>query len=110
MEVSMVSAIATQHRHISETQPKAAKPNAADSPGKSAASVGHRAKAMVAETGDTDPGAQGRAASRIARMDLTLLSPVPPAAETPAEETPAVETPAEEMPAEETPVVETTVE
>ncbi|WP_245435886.1 hypothetical protein [Mesorhizobium tamadayense] len=44
-------------------------------PGKSADSVGHLAKASVLETGDTEPGAQGRAASRIARMDLTLLPP-----------------------------------
>ena len=83
----MVSAIATQHRHIPETQPKAAKTNSGEelSPGKSADSVGHRAKAMVLETGDSEPGAQGRAASKIARMDVTLLSPVPPAAEETAE-------------------------
>jgi len=38
---------------------------------------------MVAETGDTDPGAQGRAASTIARMDITVLTPPPE--EAPAE-------------------------
>lgn len=42
-------------------------------PGKSAESVGHLAKASVLETGDSEPGAQGRAASRIARMDVTVL-------------------------------------
>ncbi|AZO75478.1 MAG: hypothetical protein E5V92_24020 [Mesorhizobium sp.] len=42
-------------------------------PGKSAESVGHLAKASVLETGDTEPNAQGRAASRIARMDVTVL-------------------------------------
>ncbi|WP_189521210.1 hypothetical protein [Mesorhizobium sp. M1B.F.Ca.ET.045.04.1.1] len=42
-------------------------------PGKSAESVGHLAKASVLETGDSEPGAQGRAASRIARMDVTAL-------------------------------------
>jgi hypothetical protein len=71
----MVSAIGNQHRQ--ETQPKLAKtePGELFAPGKSAASVGHRAKAMVAESGDTDPGAQGRAASTIARMDITVLTP-----------------------------------
>ncbi|WFP74277.1 hypothetical protein [Mesorhizobium sp. WSM4906] len=44
-------------------------------PGKSAESVGHLAKASVLETGDSEPGAQGRAASRIARMDVTVLAP-----------------------------------
>src|SRR5437899_4312878 len=44
-------------------------------PGKSAESVGHLAKASVLETGDSEPGAQGRAASRIARMDVTVLPP-----------------------------------
>ena len=52
-------------------------------PGKSADSVGHRAKAMVADTGDTDPNSQGNAASKIARMDITVLTPPPE--ETPAE-------------------------
>lgn len=44
-------------------------------PGKSAESVGHLAKASVLETGDSEPDAQGRAASRIARMDVTVLPP-----------------------------------
>ena len=83
----MVSAIATQHRHVPETQTKAAKPNSGEEflPGKSADSVGHRAKAMVLETGDSEPGAQGRAASTtIARMDITVLAPtLPPADEPP---------------------------
>ncbi|WP_434722128.1 hypothetical protein [Mesorhizobium sp. RIZ17] len=52
------------------------KPQAASEtfPGKSAESVGHLAKASASETG-TEPNAQGKAASRIARMDLTVLSP-----------------------------------
>ena len=76
----MVSAIASQHRHVPETQPKAAKPSAGEevSPGKSADSVGHRAITAVLESGDVEPGAQGRAASLINRMDVTVLSPVPP--------------------------------
>ncbi|MDX8478600.1 hypothetical protein RFN28_08905 [Mesorhizobium sp. VK24D] len=44
-------------------------------PGKSAESVGHLAKVSVADTGNSEPGAQGRAASRIARMDITVLPP-----------------------------------
>ena len=81
----MVSAIATQHRHVLEIQPKAGKRKQAKdfAPGKSADSVGQRAKAMVAETGDMEPGAQGRAASKIARMDVTLLSPPLPETEEP---------------------------
>ncbi|MDX8535835.1 hypothetical protein RFM41_33035 [Mesorhizobium sp. VK25A] len=43
--------------------------------GNSAESVGHLAKASVSETDASDPNAQGKAASRIARMDLTVLSP-----------------------------------
>ena len=79
----MVSAIGNQHRQ--ETQPKPAKtePGELFAPGKSADSVGHRAKAMVAETGDTSSSAQGAAASKIARMDITVLTPPPE--ETPAE-------------------------
>ncbi len=71
----MVSITATQHRHVSDA-PKA-KPKAGEdfSVGKSAESVGHRAKAVVTETGDIEPGAQGRAASTIARMDVTVLTP-----------------------------------
>jgi hypothetical protein len=81
----MVSAIGNQHRQVPETQLKPAKPETSEgfAPGKSADSVGHRAKAMVAETGDTGSNAQGRAASTIARMDITVLTP--PAEETPAE-------------------------
>ena len=81
----MVSAIGNQHRQVPETQPKPAKtdPGEGFAPGKSADSVGHRAKAMVAESGDTDPGAQGRAASTIARMDITVLTP--PSEEPPSE-------------------------
>lgn len=44
-------------------------------PGKSAESVGHLAKASVSGTDAGEPNAQGKAASRIARMDLTVLSP-----------------------------------
>ena len=61
----MVSITATKHRQIPDPQPKPPKATAGQNfaPGKSAESVGHRAKAMVAETGDMNPGAQGRAAS-----------------------------------------------
>ncbi|WP_457151859.1 hypothetical protein [Mesorhizobium sp. P5_C1] len=78
-EGAMVSAIASQHRQVPDTQLKATKPETVEgfAPGKSADSVGHRAKAMAAETGDTDPNAQGGAASRIARMDITVLTPPP---------------------------------
>ncbi|TIS53294.1 hypothetical protein [Mesorhizobium sp.] len=81
----MVSAIASQHRQVPENQLKAPKPETGEgfAPGKSADSVGHRAKAMVAETGDTNPNAQGSAASKIARMDITVLTP--PADEPPSE-------------------------
>jgi len=84
-EESMVSVIASQHRQVPETQLKAVKPETGEgfAPGKSADSVGHRAKAMVAETGDTSSSAQGAAASKIARMDITVLTPPPE--ETPAE-------------------------
>ncbi|MER9326484.1 hypothetical protein [Mesorhizobium sp. M0488] len=73
----MVSVIASQHRKAPETQLKAAKPETGEgfAPGKSADSVGHRAKAMVAETDDTAPNSQGNAASKIARMDITVLTP-----------------------------------
>ncbi|TJV02811.1 MAG: hypothetical protein E5Y12_18790 [Mesorhizobium sp.] len=86
----MVSAIGSQHRQTPETLLKPAKTETGEgfAPGKSADSVGHRAKAMVAETGDTDPGAQGRAASTIARMDITVLTPPsegPPSEEPPLE-------------------------
>ncbi|WP_156913420.1 hypothetical protein [Mesorhizobium sp. WSM3224] len=55
----------------------ASKPQASSEtfPGKSAESIGHLAKVSVSETGATEPNAQGKAASRIARMDLTVLSP-----------------------------------
>jgi hypothetical protein len=83
----MVSVIASQHRQTPEPQLKAAKPDTSEgfAPGKSADSVGHRAKAMVAETGDTDPNSQGNAASKIARMDITVLTPPPVPEETPSE-------------------------
>lgn len=78
----MVSAIGTQHRHT----PEIVRPEKTDKEerpegmsGKSADSVGHRAKLMVAESDDTTAGAQGRAASLIARMDITVLAPELPA-------------------------------
>jgi hypothetical protein len=86
-EGSMVSVVAGQHRQVPETQLKAAKPGTGEgfAPGKSADSVGHRAKAMVAETGDTDTNSQGNAASKIARMDIPVLTPPPVPEETPLE-------------------------
>ncbi|WP_217578155.1 hypothetical protein [Mesorhizobium sp. GbtcB19] len=70
----MTSPIGSQHgagavHHASKPQPPSE-----TFPGKSADSVGHLAKASVLETGDSEPNAQGKAASRIARMDLTVLS------------------------------------
>ncbi|WP_189464983.1 hypothetical protein [Mesorhizobium sp. M2D.F.Ca.ET.223.01.1.1] len=70
----MISPVGSQHsagavHHASKPQPPSE-----TFPGKSADSVGHLAKASVLETGDDEPNAQGKAASRIARMDLTVLS------------------------------------
>jgi hypothetical protein len=70
----MVSITATQHRHIPEPQKTKANTGEDFTVGKSAESVGQRAKTSLAETGDTAPGAQGRAASTIARMDVTVLT------------------------------------
>ncbi|PBB85699.1 MAG: hypothetical protein EOQ52_12525 [Mesorhizobium sp.] len=72
----MTSPIGNQHNTgmVHRTsRPEA--PSEAEFPGKSAESVGHLAKASVLEAGDSEPGAQGRAASRIARMDVTVLAP-----------------------------------
>lgn len=79
----MVSAIASQHRQVPEKQTAAGKQQTSEgfSPGRSADAVGHLAKIMVAA--GVDAGAQGRAASRIARMDITVLTAPP--AETPTE-------------------------
>ncbi|WP_394885821.1 hypothetical protein ACG873_01750 (plasmid) [Mesorhizobium sp. AaZ16] len=82
----MISVIGVQNRHTPQTTENEKVGRAADgaegtSAGKSADSVGHRAKVMVAELDDTAPGAQGRAASMIARMDLTVLTPEIPADE-----------------------------
>jgi hypothetical protein len=52
-----------------------ARPDQASSKGKSAESVGFLAKAAVAETGDSAPNAIGLAASKIARMDVTVIVP-----------------------------------
>ncbi|MBZ9736923.1 hypothetical protein LB534_18570 [Mesorhizobium sp. CA18] len=55
---------------------QASRPQASETfPGKRAESVGHLAKASVFETDIGEPNAQGKSASRIARMDLTVLSP-----------------------------------
>jgi hypothetical protein len=71
----MTSVVGSQHGTSLVHHPN--KPNASSEafPGKSAESVGHLAKASVSETDDSEPNAQGKAASRIARMDLTVLSP-----------------------------------
>ena len=75
----MVSAIANQHRQVPEKPTAVGKPETGEgfAPGRSADSVGHLAKIMVAATGDVDADAQGRAASKIARMDITVLTPPP---------------------------------
>ncbi|RWN28121.1 MAG: hypothetical protein EOR97_23185 [Mesorhizobium sp.] len=81
----MVSVIASQHPHVPEKQTAVGKPQTGEgfSPGRSADAVGHLAKIMVAAGGDMDAGAQGRAASKIARMDITVLTAPP--VETPTE-------------------------
>ncbi|MCF6126300.1 hypothetical protein EN904_15025 [Mesorhizobium sp. M7A.F.Ca.CA.001.07.2.1] len=81
----MVSAIASQHPHVPEKQTAVGKPQTGEgfSPGRSTDAVGHLAKIMVAAGGDMDAGAQGRAASKIARMDITVLTAPP--VETPTE-------------------------
>ncbi|TPK94519.1 MULTISPECIES: hypothetical protein [unclassified Mesorhizobium] len=70
----MTSVVGSQHGTGLVHNPS--KPSASPEalPGKSAESVGHLAKASVSETDDSEPNAQGKAASRIARMDLTVLS------------------------------------
>jgi hypothetical protein len=80
----MVSAIAASLRQV--PHPNAAKPEAsgAASHGRSDLSVGHRAKAMVAESGDTAPNALGKAASLIAQLDLAARD-IAPAVELPAD-------------------------
>jgi len=69
----MTSVVGSQHG--AGVVHQASKPQASSEtfPGKSAESVGHLAKASVSEAGEAN--AQGKAASRIARMDLTVLSP-----------------------------------
>ncbi|RAZ86961.1 hypothetical protein DPM33_26815 [Mesorhizobium hawassense] len=71
----MTSPVGSQHG-AGAVHHHASKPQAPSDtfPGKSADSIGHLAKASVLETGDGEPNAQGKAASRIARMDLTVLS------------------------------------
>ena len=87
----MVSEIGSQNRHTPQIiqHDKTGKSELLEgiSPGKSANSVGHRARVMVAESDDTATGAQGRAASMIARMDITVLAPER-TVETPAEAAP----------------------
>jgi hypothetical protein len=72
---------AQHHRHQSA---QAVRPEQASSKGKSAESVGFLAKAAVAASGDTSPNAIGLAASKIARMDVTMIVPPidPPPADT----------------------------
>jgi hypothetical protein len=91
MEDAMVSEIGSQNRHTPQIiqHDKTGKSELLEgiSPGKSADSVGHRARVMVAESDDTATGAQGRAASMIAKMDITVLAPEH-TVETPAEAAP----------------------
>ena len=71
----MTSVVGSQHGTASVHHPSKSPASSEAFPGKSAQSVGHLAKASVSETDDGAPNAQGKAASRIARMDLTVLSP-----------------------------------
>lgn len=71
----MTSAVGSQHGAGLVHHPSKSQGSLETFPGKSAQSVGHLAKASVSETDAGEPNAQGKAASRIARMDLTVLSP-----------------------------------
>ncbi len=71
----MTSVVGSQHGTALGHHPSNPPASSEAFPGKSADSVGHLAKASVSETDDGEPNAQGKAASRIARMDLTVLSP-----------------------------------
>ncbi|TPI70743.1 hypothetical protein FJ420_06150 [Mesorhizobium sp. B3-1-3] len=71
----MTSVVGSQHGTGLVRHPSKPPASSEAFPGKSGESVGHLAKASVCETDDSEPNAQGKAASRIARMDLTVLSP-----------------------------------
>ncbi|WP_198541032.1 hypothetical protein [Mesorhizobium sp. LCM 4577] len=71
----MTSVVGSQHATSLVHRPSKTHTSSETFPGNSAESVGHLAKASVSETDASDPNAQGKAASRIARMDLTVLSP-----------------------------------
>lgn len=71
----MTSVIGSQHGTSLVHHPSRTHASSEAFPGNSAESVGHLAKASVSETDANDSNAQGKAASRIARMDLTVLSP-----------------------------------
>jgi hypothetical protein len=72
----MTSPVGSQHSAAAVQHASKPSPSTETFPGKSADSVGHLAKASVLETDASEPNAQGKAASRIARMDLTVLSPI----------------------------------
>ena len=74
----MTSVVGSQHGTSLVHHPSKTRASSEAFPGNSAESVGHLAKASVSETDASDPNAQGKAASRIARMDLTVLSPTGP--------------------------------
>jgi hypothetical protein len=71
----MTSVVGSQHGTSLVHHPGKTRVSSEAFPGTSAESIGHLAKASVSETDADDPNAQGKAASRIARMDLTALSP-----------------------------------
>jgi hypothetical protein len=71
----MTSVVGSQHGTSLVHRPGKTHASPETFPGNSAESIGHLAKASVSETDASDPNAQGKAASRIARMDLTVLSP-----------------------------------
>src|SRR4051812_17645386 len=111
----MVSVAGTQHRHAPTapaTQPQGGEgAGSPSSPGKSAQSVGHLAKAMVAESGDTAHNAIGKAAATIAKMTFEQRAALlqPPAPE-PAPTTDPTDDGTETPPVDttETPPVDTT--
>ena len=67
----MVSVNGIQNRTVPIARPTGPEaPLGADVLGKSANSVGHRAKAAVAETGDATPNAIGKEAAMLAKMHV----------------------------------------
>lgn len=66
----MISTVGIQMRTTTPTRPKNHEaPGMEPDRGKSAQSIGHLAKAQVAETGNDAPNAVGKAAAMLARLE-----------------------------------------